>query len=159
MRRQFLITVGTAVAVSLTMAAGAMARAGDRTVVETYPVATALCAKAHTAALPTRLAPKAAQVITACDTLENAFAPLVSTVDGAEGLYLSTVASQKALVAAACPRPVTNRAACLAARTTARTTDGTARMTLRTAVTTFQNAIEANRLTFWAAIAALRTSS
>ena len=159
MRRHFLITVGTAVAVSLTMSAGAMARAGDRTVVETYPVATALCVKAHTAVLPTKLAPKSAQVIAACNTLENAFVPLVSTVDGAEAAYLSTVANQKALVAAACPRPVTDKAACLAARTTARTTDGTARMTLRTAVTTFQNAVETNRLAFWAAISALRASS
>ena len=160
MRRQVLGMVGAAIAVSLMVPGSALARAGDRTFAETYPAATALClrATAHPAALGPKLAPHAAQVIGACQTLNNAFLPLVSTVDTAEAALLNTLAAQKLLVATACPRPVpaSEKAACKAARATAHTTDATARSTERTAVTAFHTAIEANRTTFWSAIASLR---
>jgi hypothetical protein len=159
MRRQTLAAVGTAFAVMATMTAGASARTGDRTVTQTYPVATALCVKAHTAALPPKLESKKAQVITTCDTLVNAFAPLVSTVDGAEATLLSAISAQKALVAAACPKPVTDAAACTAARATQKTVDDAARTTEHAAVGAYHAAIEANRMTFWSAIGTLRGSS
>jgi hypothetical protein len=149
--------VVAAIAVMLTVTASASARAGDRTLVDTYPVATALCAKAHTSALPPKLESKVASMIVACDTLENAFAPLVVTVDAAEAQFLNTVASQRALVAAACTKPVKDHAACEAARTTTQTTDPTALATRQAAVLAFHTAIEANRNTFWTTIAALRS--
>lgn len=157
MRRHMNGCVVAAIAVMLTVTASASARAGDRTLVDTYPVATALCAKAHTSALPPKLESKVASMIVACDTLENAFAPLVVTVDAAEAQFLSTVAGQRALVAAACTKPVKDHAACEAARTTAQTTDPTALATRQAAVLAFHTAIEANRNTFWTTIAALRS--
>lgn len=152
-----IVSVGVAgAAVALAVTASASARIGGRTFGETYPVAFALCTNAHPGTLPAKLQPQAAAVITACETLENAFAPLVSTVDAAESAYLGTVSVQKALVAAACPQPVTDAVACAGARATARSAVATARTTERTAVATYRAAIEANRGAFWSTIQPLR---
>jgi hypothetical protein len=163
MRRQVLGVVGAAIAVSLTVPGSALARAGDRTFADTYPVATALCLKAtaHPATLGPKLESNASAVIAACQTLSNPFLPLVSTVDAAEATLLNTISAQKLLVASACPRPVptSEKAACQAARATAHTTDATARSTEQAAVTAFHTAIEANRTTFWSTISSLRTTT
>jgi len=161
MRRPILGAVLSAIAVSLAVTGSAMARAGDRTLAQTYPAATALCVTAHTGTLPPKLAAHRVTVIAACDTLDNAFAPLVSTVDSAEAAYLSTVAAQKALVAAACPRPVpaSAKAACDSARATATSTDADALTTRQGAVTAFHTAIEANRTTFWNTVQSLRSAT
>ncbi len=159
MYKQILRVIGVAIVVTLTVTASALARAGDRTAAQTYPVATALCVNARAGTLARRLEPGAAKVIIACDTLANAFGPLVSTVDGAEAQFLSTVSNKKSLVAAACPRPVKDHAACAAVRATAHTTNAAARVTLQSAVATFHTAVEADRTTFWSTIQALRSAS
>jgi hypothetical protein len=150
-----LIAVAVAAA-SLAASSTAFARAGDRTVDQTYPVATALCAKAHSAMLPPRLAPQASAVIAACDTLENAFPPLVATVDAAEAQYLSAVSAQKGQITATCTRPVSDHAACRSARLSARAAIITAHGTELEAVVAFHTAVEANRATFWTTVQALR---
>ncbi len=159
MRRKMPGIAGAVVVASLAVSSSALARAGDRTAAQTYPVATALCARAHAATLPTKLAPHSAAMISACDTLVNAFTPLQSTVDAAEAAFLTTVSDQKALVAAACKRPVSDHAACLTARDTKRTAIAAAANTRLSAVTAYHQAIEANRTTFWSTIQALRASS
>jgi len=159
MRRKMLAVLGAVVVASLAASSSAMARAGDRTVDQTYPVATTLCARAHTATLPPKLAPQPAAVISACNTLVSAFAPLQSTVDAAEAAFLTAVSQQKALVAAACPATVTDRAACHAARASAKTTIAAAATTRRTAAMAYRAAIEANRTTFWSTIGSLRGGS
>ena len=156
MQLKTLGIAGATVALALTVTTSAFARAGDRPFAQTYPVASALCVKAHAGTLGSKLEPQAAAVITACDTLENAYGPLVSTVDAAEATYLSVVSKQKGLVTAACPKPVTNQSACAAARATAKSTIATARSTEQAAVTAYHTAIEANRTTFWSTISALR---
>lgn len=145
-----------ATAATLAVTASASARAGDRSLTQTYPVATVLCVKAHTGTLPAALAPQVSAVIAACDALENPFPGLVSTVDAAEATMLDTLSAQRALVAAACPRPVTDKAACMAARATAKSTDAAARDTEQAAASAYRSAIDANRTTFWSAISALR---
>ncbi len=163
MRRQMLGIVGAAIAVSLTVPGSALARAGDRTFADTYPVASDLCvrAAAHPATLGRKLEPNAAAVVAACQTLDNPFLGLVANVDAAEATLLNTLSAQKLLVASACPRPVpaSEKAACAAARATAHTTDTTARSTEQAAVTAFHTAIEANRTTFWSTIGTLRSSA
>ncbi|HEY7967764.1 MAG TPA: hypothetical protein VID68_12100 [Solirubrobacteraceae bacterium] len=146
-------------AVALGAAPAALARAGDRTVTDTYPVATALCVKAHAKTLPPRLARQATAVIAACEKLYNGFPPLVTAVDGAESAYLQTVAGQKTLVATACAKPVTNHPACRTARDTARGTIRAARLTEVAAIGTFHAGVETNRTTFWTTIQTLRGSS
>jgi hypothetical protein len=85
MQLKRLAIAGAALALTLTVTTSAFARAGDRPFAETYPVASALCVKAHAGTLGSKLVSRqAAAVITACDTLENAYGPLVSTVDAAE---------------------------------------------------------------------------
>ena len=159
MRRQLLVVVGAVVAVALGAAPAALARAGDRTVAETYPVATALCVKAQSNTLPPRLAPQAAAVVTACDALSNGFPPLVTTVDAAESTFLQTVSDQKALVATACAKPVSNHAACREARTTAQGTIRAAHLTEVAAISLFHAGVESNRTAFWTTIQTLRGSS
>ena len=159
MRRMLIGSTAAACALALVTAGGAFARAGDRTAAETYPVASALCANARNNVLPTKLTAAKTQVLAACDTLLNAYGPLVATVDGAEATLLSTLSTQKALVVAACPRPVANAAACRAARATAISVDRTARATEVAAGMAFHAAVEANRNTFWTTIQSLRSSS
>jgi hypothetical protein len=159
MRRQLLVVVGAVAALALGAAPAALARAGDRTLTDTYPVATALCVKAHANTLPPRLGPQVTAVITACNKLYNGFPPLVTAVDGAESSYLQTVADQKTLVAAACAKPVTNRPACIAARTNAHGTITAAHLNEVAAISTFHAGVETNRTTFWSTIQTLRGSS
>jgi hypothetical protein len=159
MRRKFLAVVGTVALASLFAASSALARAGDRTVDQTYPVATALCVKAHAGTLPPKLAPQATAVIAACDKLENAYPTLVSAVDAAESTFAGVLSTQKAAVASACAKPVSNHPACVTARLTARTTIANARAAQATAIATFHAGVQTNRNTFWSTIASLRSSS
>jgi hypothetical protein len=159
MRRGLVGSIAVAGVLALVVPGSAFARAGDRTLVETYPAATALCAKARAGLLAPRLARQRAQVLAACDTLENAFGPLVSAVDSAEAAYLTTVSNQRSLVATACVRPVADAAACRAARATRQSTDAAALAARVTAVAQFRASIDANRNTFWTTIQALRTTA
>jgi hypothetical protein len=159
MRTRMLGIVGAVALAGLAAAPAALARAGDRTVYQTYPVATALCAKQHTGRLPIKLAPQSAAVITACDTLINAFGPLQVTVDAAESQFLGTVSTQKSLVAGVCTKPVADHTACASARLTAAATIAGARTMKVTAVATFHAAVEANRAAFWQTILTLRGGS
>jgi hypothetical protein len=151
-------STASACALLLVTAGGALARAGDRTAAETYPVASALCVSARTSALPPRLTAKRTAVLAACDTLLNAYGPLVVTVDAAESTLLGTLSTQRGLVTAACPRPVVNASACQAARATAISVDGAARLTEIAAVAQYHASVEANRSTFWTTIQSLRSS-
>jgi hypothetical protein len=159
MRTRMLGIVGAVALAGLVAAPGALARAGDRTVNQTYPVATALCVKAHTGTLPAKLAPHTAPVITACDTLINAFSPLQVTVDAAESQFLGTVSTQKSLVASVCTKPVADHAACTTARLKATAAIAGARATEVTAVATFHAAVETNRAAFGQTIVTLRGGS
>src|SRR5579871_4997780 len=123
MRRLLMGCTAVACALAFVGAGSAFAHAGHLTPAESYPAAFALCAKARANDLPKKLEAKRAQVITACDTLFNAYGPLVATVDAAEATLLSTLSAQKALVAAACTRPIADRPACRAARATAASVD------------------------------------
>lgn len=158
MRRMLIGSTAAACALVLVSAGGAFARAGDRTAAETYPVASALCVRAHTGALPPKLTASKAAVVAACDTLLTAYGPLVSTVDAAESTLLSTLSTQKGLVSAACPVPVVNASACQSARATAIAVDGAARLAEGAAATQFRASVEANRATFWTTIQSLRSS-
>jgi len=156
MRAATFAVAGTAIALTLAMTASAFARTGDRPFVKTYPAASALCVKAESGSLSRKLAPSAAAVSAACDTLGNAFPVLVSTVDAAEATQLSTFSAQKALVAAACRKPVSDHAACASVRASARATETAARTTEQTAESAFHAAVEANRKAFWSTVSALR---
>jgi len=159
MRRQLPVIAVVVAFVSLVASASALAAAGDRSVDQTYPVATALCVKAHTAALPAKLAPQATGVVSACDALENAFPPLVATVAAAQSQYLGVVSTQKALFGAACARSLTDHSACIDARTNAHAAIVAARHIERTALLRFHTSVEANRTAFWATIQSLRGST
>lgn len=156
MKRRILSSA-TAVCIvaSLGMCAMASAKAGDRTFQQTYPAASALCARATAGQLPKRLEASQAQVIAACTSLQNAFGPLQATVQTATATFATGVASEHAMVKTACAPP-RNRVACRAARTQAHIALIGLRATHRIAVRTYYISIEANRRVFWATIKSLR---
>jgi hypothetical protein len=158
MRMRLLASAGTAIAIALVSAASAMALPGTRTFAQTYPFASALCAKAESASLGKRLEPSRDQVLAACTALEQPFAGLEATVTSAETQYAQTVANERALVVAACPQPVTRaeHPACRTVRLTRRSADSTALLARHDAVVAFISALEANRVTFWTTIHSLR---
>lgn len=158
MRTRLLGAAGTAIIATLVFVASAAAMPGANTVAQTYPVATALCAKAATGSLGKKLEPNQAQVLAACATLEDAFPPLVLAVTAAETQYTKTITAQHGLVSAAC---VTNptaaeRMACRAARSQRKLVDASARFTRRAAVQLYYSSVRGDRSTFWTTIDSLR---
>jgi len=154
---------GAAAALAATIGIAASAGAatpGTLTFDQTYPVASQLCAKATAGTLPKRLQASESQVVTACNTLQNAFGPLQTTVTQAEQTFQSAIAAEQTKVAAVCPPAnVSGRPACHSARVAARLADATTRLTLREAVQTYRDSVESNRQAFWSTIASLRSSS
>jgi hypothetical protein len=154
MRTSFMTRIAVAaILATLGIAGVASAKAGDRTFEQTYPVASGLCAKAVAGTLPKRLEPQAAQVTTACNTLQSAFGPLQTTVKNAEAQYAAGLAAVKASIQSAC---VTKGPACRTARIQGRAQKRNLRVLRHLAVRTYYVNIEANRRTFWATIHALR---
>jgi hypothetical protein len=158
MRTRLLGAAGTAIIATLVFVGSAAAVPGANTVAQTYPDATALCAKAATGSLGKKLEPNQAQVLSACATLEDAFPPLVMAVTAAETQYSSTIAGQRGLVTAACVTnpTVAERMACRAARSQRRLVDASARLTRRAAVQLYFSSVRADRTTFWTTIHSLR---
>jgi hypothetical protein len=146
-------TVVAMMLATLALAGVASAKAGDRTFAQTYPVASGLCAKAVAGTLPKRLAPQAAQVTAACNTLQSAFGPLQTAVLSAQAQFTAGLAAVKASIQSAC---ATKGQACHTARIQGRAQRRNLRALHRLAVKTYYVNIEANRRTFWATIHALR---
>lgn len=145
--------------IGIAASAGA-ATPGTLTLDQTYPVASQLCVKATAGTLPKRLEASQSQVIAACNTLENAFGPLQTTVTQAEQTFQNAIAAEKSKVQAVCPPAnAAGRPACHSARVDAHLADAAARLTVREAVQTYRDSVQSNRQTFWNAIASLRSSS
>jgi hypothetical protein len=133
----------------------ASAKAGDKSFTQTYPYASALCAKVAAGHTPPKLKGSEAKVGQACATLQNAFGPLQAAVQGANAQLQSGVASERAKIKQACLQGAV-RANCRAARRNGRLVIASLRRQHRAAVRLYYTSIEANRRTFWATIRALR---
>ena len=147
-----------AVAATLGFTGVASAKAGDRSFQQTYPYASALCAKVNSGHTPPKLKSSEAQVKQACATLENAFGPLQAAVQSANSQFTTGVANARAATQAACakgqPRPH-----CRQVRRQDRLMIMTLRQQHRAAVRLYYTSIEANRRTFWSTIRSLRGGS
>jgi hypothetical protein len=151
-------TCAVAVAASLGISGSASAKAGDRSFAQTYPVASALCARVAAGHPPRGLAASVAQVKQACSTLENGFGPLQTAVRNANVQFQTGVQNARAAIAQAC-QPGANRATCRQTRRSERLTIASLRRQHRAAVRLYYTSIEANRRTFWATIHSLRGGS
>ncbi|MGI8558109.1 MAG: hypothetical protein ACR2ND_07340 [Solirubrobacteraceae bacterium] len=147
-------TLGAMIA-TLAVSGVASAKAGDRSFQQTYPYASALCARAASNTLRPHLQPQVANVVAACNTLQSGFGPLQSTVRAAQLQFTSGVQTTLATIRAACA-PGQLKATCRAALHQGRSTLRTLRIQHRTAVRSYYIGIEANRRTFWATIRTLR---
>jgi hypothetical protein len=133
----------------------ASAKAGDKSFAQTYPYASALCAKVAAGQTPPKLKGSDAKVGQACATLQNAFGPLQAAVQAANSQLQSGIRSERAIIKQAC-LPGAVRAKCRAARRNGRLVIASLRRQHRAAVRLYYTSIEANRRTFWATIRALR---
>ena len=161
MRTRLFGAAGTAIIATLVFVGSAAAMPGAKTVTQTYPVATALCAKASAGTLGKKLEPKQGDVLMACAALEDPFPTLVTTVTTAETQYSNTIAAQLGLVMAACVTnpTVAERKACRAARSQRKLIDGSARLARSAAVQSYYTSVKSDRSTFWTTINSLRMPS
>jgi hypothetical protein len=159
MRTRLFGAAGTAIIATLVFVGSAAAVPGSKTVAQTYPVATALCAKASAGTLGKKLEPHQALVLMACTTLEDPFPTLVMTVTAAETQYTNTIGDQQALVTAACVTnpTVAEHRACRAARKQRKLVDASARFARSAAVQSYYTSVRSDRSTFWTTINSLRT--
>ena len=76
--------------------AAAQAQAGSRTFAQTFPRASALCARAQAGSLPPKLAGQTSQVQSACTTLQGSFTSAQTTVLAAQMTFANGVAAARA---------------------------------------------------------------
>src|SRR5690242_8991980 len=88
------VAATVALAMALPSAAGA-SKPGDRTFQQTFPVASALCAKVAAGTEGPRLKAKLAQVTADCAALEAAFAPAHTTVLAVRTALLPTLIADR----------------------------------------------------------------
>lgn len=149
----------SATAAALVLPGVASAKPGTRSFDETFPVASALCAKGAANTLPKRLQGDQSQIAGYCATLQSAYNAAVTTGQTAETTFTTGVQTARSAVQAACPTPRTTQAerqACRQARRQGQLTITSLRGTWRLAVRQFHVSIEQARLNFWSAIHALR---
>jgi hypothetical protein len=144
---------------TLAFTASAMALPGSKTFEQTYPFASALCAKASAGTLNKKLEASKTEVLEACTTLQSPFAGLQATVTADESQYSATVAAEKTLVMNACdihPKTVDQHLVCDRTRARKLIVDGNALLTRHDAVRLYISTLETNRITFWSTIHGLR---
>ena len=153
MRIARLTSFAGACALALATSSSAFASDQTPTTQRIFPEASALCATAGSgAALPARVTVTPAAVAAACTTLQNAFAQQLAALGAAQTTLRQTMSTQQSAMVAACPVPITDAAACHAARETRTKTDEAAILTYRAAIATFHAAIVTDRTAFWTAV-------
>jgi hypothetical protein len=149
------IVAMAAAAAPLAVPAAASAHAGERTVAQTYPVATALCAKVTAGTERRRLKPYAAQVLADCTALQSGFTAAQSAVLLARTTTAAQIASEQASTTAACPTPKDVQAACRHARRADRNAILALQRQRVHAVRLYYVTIETGRDHFWKAVRVL----
>jgi hypothetical protein len=135
--------------------AAAQAQAGSRTFAQTFPRASALCARAQAGSLPPKLAGQTSQVQSACTTLQGSFTSAQTTVLAAQMTFANGVAAARAKTQAACVKPRV-QPTCRLTRIQDNATIKSLRAQHRADVRTYYISVEAARRTFWTSIRALR---
>ena len=134
-------------------ASAASAAPGATGFATTYPHAARLCARAAVDTLPARLTPDAAQISTACTTLQASYGQAASTYATAVAPIPGEV--QTVLASVRTARESGERSAVITARTQARSTLTTLRGEVRTDVQAYRTTIRGARATFWSTVSAL----
>lgn len=167
-----ITTVALATIVAIAPTADARHHAPKRTFDQTFPVATRLCAKASSGALPRKLASSADGAKTACATLHARFDAAVATYGTSTAGLADQAKTIVATAKTACAAPATTNdpapsrrfhgqgpgatTACHAARRQARTQLRALRRTAKRAVRTYRTSVRTARHTFWGTIHGLR---
>ncbi len=137
-------------------AGAAVPGAGEKTLTQTYPVATALCAKVSAGAEGRHLKRFATQVLADCSALQTNFTEAQSTVLAARAAIASQQATYRSAIVLACPN--TGKPALAACRHTRRVDARALEILSREhhrVVRRYYLTIESGRLHFWHAIRAL----
>jgi hypothetical protein len=144
-----------AVLVALSFPGAAGARAGDKTIQQTFPVATLLCAKVAAGTENRHLKKFATQVTADCAALQMEFTTAQTQVLAARAAILPTLTADRTAVRAACPNPKVARGACRAAHRADDAVIHALALQLHAASHAYYTAIIAARAAFWNAISAL----
>ena len=144
-----------AAAAPFAVPAAASATAGDKTLAQTYPVASGLCAKVTAGTENKHLKLYAPQVLADCTALQSEFTATQSAVLLARTTIAVQIASERTTTAVACPTPKDVKAACLHVRRADRTAILALQRQRVHAVRLYYTTIETARDHFWKAIRAL----
>jgi hypothetical protein len=152
--------IAAAAAVSAAIATGAVtssasAAAGEKTLAQTFPVASRICAATAAGTERTALKPFAASILADCAALQSAFTGASTTVVAARTAINAQIATEKAAITAACPRPHSHRPACVLARRTHGATLSALHKQRRAAVQLYYTQIDVARHAFWTAFHSL----
>jgi hypothetical protein len=143
------------VALAIPSGAGAVIKAGDRTFVKTFPVASHFCTEVAAGNKPHYKTVMAA-VLADCTTLQANFTSAQSAVLTTRASLTSQIAADKALVTAACPKPMLGKPACHDTRKTQHAAIEVLRAERRAAVHLYYITVESDRRAFWHAIHLLK---
>jgi hypothetical protein len=143
-----------ALALLILPAGAASAKPGKRSLNQTYPVASRLCANVAAGAGPRKLRADKTQVAALCSTLTTSFTTAQTAYFNTVTPIEQQVIALRAHVKQACAtRPSTT---CKTARQQAKTTLAGLRAQVRTAASTYRTSVRTARQTFWNAIHTLR---
>jgi hypothetical protein len=149
------VAATAAAAASLALAGVASANAGQKTFVQTYPRASALCAQVAAGTGPKRLQKASARVLPACTTLQTGFNTAHAAVLAGNAVIAGQKAAVRAESQATCNAAGLHAAACRHARhRRVLAIDALERQRGELARAYFR-AVEANRRLFWRSVRGL----
>lgn len=157
MRKTKLFSAALCAAALAGLASGpaAGAHAGERSLAQTFPLATRLCAAISRGEGPKRLRPSAAAVEAACAQLQSSFTADQNVVLTAVSPLQARLAAQQVRTHNVCSARPLHLAACETARRRRRRLLALLEAERRRRAHAYYAAVEADRAAFWAAVHAL----
>lgn len=145
----------TAVLACLAGAPAAGAHAGERSLQQTFPLASRLCAQVARGEGPRRLRGSAPAVDSACAQLQSSFAAAQNAVLLPERPLIARLAAQEIRTRAVCSHRPFRAQLCARARARRRNIEARLERERRLRARSYYAAVEADRAAFWATIHAL----
>jgi hypothetical protein len=110
--RTAAVAAVTAAIATGAVTSSAFASPGDKTLAQTFPVASRICTNTAAGKERPALKPFAAMILADCMALQTAFTAAQTTVVAARTTINAQIATEQAAINAACPRPRTHKHAC-----------------------------------------------
>ena len=155
LKRTSAFVGAAACALTLGVTSLASADAAHQTFATTFPLANALCTKVKAGGGGAKLKANATQIIADCTTLEMKFQELNKAALTGQAAVRTALHADNVAFHTACPKPVTDRAACRTARRTLQADIHRLFVQRFNVDFTYLKGLEAARLAFWTSVKAL----